>query len=543
MKVLTYSFITLLLLFCSVTVRAEDPKTKDQPPLFSLEEKVGQLFLIGFKGTAFDSGLKERIDKINPGGLIFFKRNIPNTASARNMIYGIQKYLHSHKQIPIFTAIDQEGGAVTRIRTNPPLPSALAMGRVRNPKVVNSIGVATGKKLKYIGFNLNLAPVLDLSDPNKFSFIGNRSFGNDPETAATAAIQFSRGVESAGVLSTAKHFPGHGNVGTDSHVELPVSPMSKAELMATSVFPYKKSIESDAISAVMMAHMLYPNIDESYPATYSKKIIDILKVELGFKGIILTDDIQMTGANIYPSIGERAVQAFIAGNDMIMVAWSYPDQLEAYNGILEAVRSGRIAESRVDESFKKIYDLKKRFTFLDAPVPPASATTHLVEKKDPVLTEDIEAIFKDILTQEQKKMASFDFKNASAHPFVVFSSEESFLNEFKKTRVSQKTILVRLKKTTSFKNIELFQKRGRSFIGVVHVSGPVTAKIINRMPDSIRKNFILVNNYFPGAIRDHELFHATIDIPLRSSSMGKTIANWLVTLSRTPASTEASDRL
>src|SRR5690606_23437869 len=115
------------------------------------------------------------------------------------------------------------------------------------------------------------------------------------------------------------------------------------------------------ISAVMMAHMSYPEIDSAYPATYSKKIIDILKSDLSFSGIVLTDDIQMSGANIYPSIGERAVEALLAGNDMIMVAWSFPDQYEAYSAVLEAVKSGRIPESRIDESFQKIYRLKNRF--------------------------------------------------------------------------------------------------------------------------------------------------------------------------------------
>ncbi len=492
----------------------------------TIEEKVGQLFLLGFGGTKIDKQIESRIIKIKPGGLIFFKRNLGR--NPESFTRQLQKLNATRSSVPLITAIDEEGGLVARIRTSPPLPSALALGRISNTKSIYSLGSAIGNLLHGLGFNLNLAPVLDISNPATKSFIGNRSFGLEPSRVSSSSLAFAQGLQSEGVLATAKHFPGHGNSNSDSHLELPVNEIDYDALMAKNVAPYKKLINESAISAIMVAHVMYPKIDPAYPATYSKKIIQILRDELKYSGLIFTDDIQMMGANIFPSIRERAIQAFLAGNDMIMIAWNYNDQLEAYNGMVAAVRSGRVTEDRLNESLSRILEYKHKFKLFDGP-DRKDFSRQVSSATDKRLRHTIDGITSDLFSQEALRNGPADLSNSSL-PLLAFGADASFLNAIKHFSTWKKTKCYLLKKNTPFDKLVDFEKRGHDFVGVFYVTGSQSAAILNKMPSTLKGSFIVVNTLYPGALENSSAYRAVFEIPTRNTKTAELLLDWMKTV-------------
>jgi beta-N-acetylhexosaminidase len=260
--------------FC-LELRTNDQEIQSYIQQMSPEEKIGQLFMLGILDEKMSPQLSSKIQKIHPGFLILFRKNIKTPLQTAKLIYDLQtaSYKHSHAQLLV--AVDQEGGDVVRIPTNPPLPTALALGRSRDGHHIFAIGKSIGEILKTLGIHINLAPVLDLSDPEKNSFLQTRSFGDNPRLVANTAAEFSRGVEAAGILSTAKHFPGLGDLHQDSHKQLVTNDVSKEDLYSQYLVPYKKLIDDNALSCVMMTHLIYPNVDPSAkPATFSPAIVD-----------------------------------------------------------------------------------------------------------------------------------------------------------------------------------------------------------------------------------------------------------------------------
>lgn len=512
--------VIFFFLLISISLRAEEPPatTETKVESFSIEEKVGQILLLGFSGKDMNANLEERLQKIKPGGLIFFKRNL--SANPKKFIKDVQAYNNKVSKLPLFAALDQEGGSVVRIQTSPPLPSALALGRSQHPKNIFSIGTYVGSQLHNFGFNLNLAPVLDIIDPVQKSFIGNRSFGLNPDRVSMTALEFARGLQAEGVLSTAKHFPGHDKSESDSHVELPINNIDRETLISQNVLPYKRLIDEKAISAVMVAHVSYPKIDETYPATFSKKIIDILKDDLKFPGIILTDDIQMTGASIFSSVSERAIQAFLAGNDMVMIAWSFSDQLEAYNGLVDAVKSGRIPESRLDESFNKILSYKKRFS-----VP--STTRALSATPDFQFKQSVDDLNSDIFQQEEARYNDLtDFFDEDT-PVHVFSSDRGFLNQFRIENTFENSKYMLLTKNVSADKILTSLGTQKKFLGVYYVTGPQSAALLNKLPLFVKQAMVVINTVYPGIIPHKEHYRAVFEIPMRNNKTATLLAQWL----------------
>lgn len=284
--------------------------------------------------------LKDTLETLYPGAIISFKRNIKTPWQTAELNSMAQEISLKNTNLPLLIMVDQEGGVVSRIKTRPYSPSALSIGFTENPSLAKEAGLATGKVLSLVGFNMNLAPVVDISDPFQTNFIGNRSFGKDPHLVKVMGQKFADGLEDSGVLPTLKHFPGHGGSIKDSHYSLPSKLSSEEELLANDLIPFSHFSKGTFPGAVMVAHISFPNIDSSgLPATFSKVLINnVLRERLGFEGLIITDDIEMHGAKIIPSVGERAVRAIEAGNDMVMIAWTKKIKKAAYNALLNAVK-------------------------------------------------------------------------------------------------------------------------------------------------------------------------------------------------------------
>ncbi|MFP4199760.1 MAG: glycoside hydrolase family 3 protein [Halanaerobium sp.] len=327
----------------------------------SLEEKVGQLFQIGFSGPEVDSEITDMIENYHIGGVIYFSRNIVDPAQTAELSNKLQRLaLESGAKIPLFISADQEGGTVTRLKGATHFPGNMALGAARSRELTYLAGEATGDELKNLGINVNLAPDLDVNNNPENPVIGVRSFGEDQELVAELGTAYLKGLQSKGVIATAKHFPGHGDTAVDSHLDLPVIRHSRSRLDRVEFYPFKKAIEA-GVDSIMTAHIYFPTIEkeEGIPATLSKAVLtDLLRKELDFEGLIITDCMEMNA--IVDTFGtvEGAVKTIEAGSDTVLVSHSYQKQKDAIEAVLKAVKSGQISEERIDQSVERILKLK-----------------------------------------------------------------------------------------------------------------------------------------------------------------------------------------
>jgi beta-N-acetylhexosaminidase len=501
------------------------------------QEKIGQILMLGILDRNISPALSYKIGQLHPGFLILFHKNIKTPLQTAQLIYDLQKASYKYSHAQLLVAVDQEGGDVVRIPTSPPLPTALALGRSQDARHAFAIGKSIGEILKTLGIHINLAPVLDLSDPEKNSFLQTRSFGDNPRLVADMALEFSRGVEAAGILSTAKHFPGLGDLHQDSHKQLVENPVSREDLYNHYLIPYKKLIQQNALSCVMMTHLIYPNIDGSHkPATFSAEIVNILKEKLNFKGLILTDDIEMAGAKYFKSPAERAVQSFLAGNDVLMLAWNQKSQRQAYRGLLDAYKKGIITEERLNESLEKILSFKMRLGLLEAPKRFMSHSIFAALRSDE-LHASIDAVLDKILKDEFERLESVDFP-IDTNRVVVFSGDYKFFKNFSQNS-SLKSFYVPLTPDYQFGKYQRLMKK--SSLILFDVSGPRTSAFLRTLPHSLRQRTLVINSRYMGSIGDEESFLSVLQVSMKNPELGKKIALWLNEKSRIRTPAQAKD--
>ena len=265
------------------------------------------------------------------------------------------------QQYPLFLGIDQEGGRVTRIPELNNLPTNKQIGKKDNPALAFQLGELLGKQLNAFGFNLDFAPVLDVdSNPNN-PVIGDRSFGSDPKLVSELGISTMKGLQSENVISVIKHFPGHGDTEVDSHIELPIVSKNMKELQALEFIPFQNALKSGA-DVVMIGHILLPEIDANKPSSISNVVITkILREQLKYEGVVMTDDMTMKAILDNYEIGEAAVEAVKAGNDIVLIAHDYEKVKRAIQAILEAVQNEEIKVEQIDRSVERILQLKEKY--------------------------------------------------------------------------------------------------------------------------------------------------------------------------------------
>ena len=341
----------------SVYKEIEDAVTISE---LSLEEKVGQMIFAGIKGTDLTTDTQKIIAADRVGGIILFKDNLKNTKQSVSLLNAI-KAENTNNKVPLFLGIDEEGGRISRLPELTKLPTNEALGKRNDAALSYNIGKLLGKELSAFGFNLDFAPVLDINSNPENQVIGNRSFGADAKLVSNLGLQTMEGIRSEGVISVVKHFPGHGDTAVDSHKELPIIQKSLKELEAHELIPFKQAFEHGA-EVVMIAHILLPKIDSIYPSSLSEKIITgVLREQLNYKGIIITDDMTMKAITNNFEIGEAAVSAVKAGNDIVLIAHDYKNIKKAKEAILRAIETGEITERRIDESVERILSIKKKY--------------------------------------------------------------------------------------------------------------------------------------------------------------------------------------
>lgn len=331
----------------------------------TVEEKIGQLLIVGLEGTTYNNQLDKLIKQHHVGGIILLGRNI----STSNQIVGLlndAKKANREYGIPLFLSVDEEGGRVSRLpKELKKSPSAAKIGKRNNETLAYDSGVYMATLLNAFGYNMNYAPVLDVNSNPRNPVIGDRSYSANPVTVSKIGLAVRQGITDQGVISVVKHFPGHGDTHTDSHKSLPVIDKSLHELEETELVPFQQSI-AEQVDVIMVAHILFPALDADNPSSLSKKVIDdLLRGEMGYKGVVITDDLTMRAIVNDYTVAEAALKSFLAGSDLLLVAGDYNNQLETIRKLNAAVKSGDISKERLNSSVRRILQLKERFKMED----------------------------------------------------------------------------------------------------------------------------------------------------------------------------------
>lgn len=328
-----------------------------------LNEKIGQLLIVGFPQETPEKDIMDYIAIDKVGGFILFKRNYGNFKE----LYGLNSKLkdwNKNNPLPLFISIDEEGGTVSRLpKEGTKIPDAAVFGKINDDKLTEKSGVIVGKQLYAAGINLNFAPVLDILSLKDNALLKLRAYGKDGNMVSKHGIAFINGLKSQGIISVPKHFPGHGDTDKDSHVTLPVINIDEITLKNRELIPFEDAINA-GIDAIMVGHLAFPKIDESVkPATKSKIFLtDVLRNELNFQGIALTDEIEMYGfMDNEQSLEESVIEAFNSGIDVFVIGHTKEIQKKVLKALIDGVSEGLITEERLNESLRRIIKVKNKY--------------------------------------------------------------------------------------------------------------------------------------------------------------------------------------
>ncbi len=324
----------------------------------ALYRQCAGLFMVGFPRSALDSDICALVDD-GIFGAILFKRNISTPAQTAELI----RALKSHAGRPFVLAVDQEGGRVARLRGEPftPLPSMRDIGRACDAALAARVGQLLAYEVRALGFDWDFAPVLDVDTNPKNPVIGDRAFHSDVAQVARLGVALAQGMEAAGVASCGKHFPGHGDTEQDSHLALPRLPHNLTRLRAVELVPFAAFAKA-RLSSLMTAHVIFDALEPGKPATMSTAVLEgLLRKELGFGGVLVSDDLEMKAISDHFSVEQAVVDGVNAGVDLFLVCHTARVQRGAISALVRAVEDGRVSKARVDEALGRLESLTRRF--------------------------------------------------------------------------------------------------------------------------------------------------------------------------------------
>lgn len=336
----------------------------------TLEQKIGQMLLLPIEGAELPADAKAHLQKHYIGNFIYFARNLTDYKSIRELSDQLQQTALESCGIPAFISADQEGGMVTRAYSGAThYPSNMAITAANKGDKLELMGEMVAKELKTLGINLNHAPVLDVNNNPSNPVIGIRSYSDKPQVVAQMATSYIKGLQKGGVLANAKHFPGHGDTHKDSHLALPSIEHDMDRLNAVELVPFKHAI-AHGLDSIMTAHIIFKAIDSENPATLSRKVLTgLLREELGFEGLILTDSMSMMAIQHHCGMEKGCVMAINAGVDILCLCAAREGQAKCYNAILDAVKNGEIAIETIDKAVTRILKYKAIYASGDVPQP------------------------------------------------------------------------------------------------------------------------------------------------------------------------------
>lgn len=340
---------------------------EDQIDKLTTAEKIGQLVLVGMEGTKPDEHTQELLDKYHVGGFIFYKDNIKNSKQALTLFNEL-KEANAANPVPLFMSIDEEGGRVSRMPAEfSKMPTASAIGKTGEAEAAKKAYSIIGQALSGFGLNLDFAPVLDVHSNPDNPVIGDRAFGTTPELVGKMGLAAMEGLSGTGVIPVVKHFPGHGDTSVDSHLGLPVVEHDLDRLRDFELKPFADAIASGA-DMVMIAHILLPKLDNEHPASFSSAVInDLLRKEMGYQGVIISDDMTMGAIKENYAVEQAAVEFITAGGNIVLVGHGYDQETAVIKAITRAVEDGSISEAMLDERVYPILKLKLKYGLTQDP--------------------------------------------------------------------------------------------------------------------------------------------------------------------------------
>lgn len=485
----------------------------------SLEQKVGQLFIVGFPQTRLDQKLSQHIQKNKFGSFLLFKRNLIHPKQILELNQSLSLLSQQTTGLIPVLAIDQEGGFVNRLPLRPPTPHAVSIGISNSPELSSSYGNEIGKILSALGFNMNLAPVLDLAHYRKKSFIGVRSFGADPQQVSALGSAYSSGLIKNFVVPTAKHFPGLGDSAQDPHLTSVIRQDSAKVLLERDLLPFKTFSQLEGEKAIMLSHMIYTHLDsQNTPASFSSEIIQRwLRQELAFDGVVITDDLHMKASTLSHTVSEGAIKALEAGVDMIMLSWSFSEQEKTVADVLQAYKEGRLSVSELDKKLLRILKMKN-FMAKSAALPlnfsQASVFSLGLQNLDALL-------FKSKIDQLKDKIFI-----RPGQQICVYSSQNQILNEARSTlKAPLRTFQMHPELRVSTLEKSLRENSCRLNIVTIHNWGQ--AQMLVQLSDLARKNLMVVNLNSVAFLRDPTAFLARLEVLSPYAQTGKGLAQFL----------------
>lgn len=330
---------------------------------------AGQVLMGGFVGLDPEPAFVDLIHNGQVGGAILFRRNIESPEQTRDLL---RRLAGLPAPRALMFSVDQEGGRVQRLLSPfPELPPMRTFGQARRKTLTRRIGALLGRTLKAVGFHQDFAPVLDVDSNPANPVIGDRAFSNDPNVVARLGAAFIDGLQSEGIAACAKHFPGHGDTQVDSHLALPRLDHDLERLRRIELVPFRAAVATD-VASIMTAHILFAAFDDEHPATLSEKVMGpLVRDEIGYRGVVVSDDLEMRAIADHYGIGDAAVRALRAGCDQILICKHPALVSEAYEAIVKAVEAGQLSKHRLAEAAGRVEALKRTYVdgrSLEAPV-------------------------------------------------------------------------------------------------------------------------------------------------------------------------------
>jgi beta-N-acetylhexosaminidase len=344
----------------------------------SLQQLVGQLFLVGFDGLSVPAEFRKHALKYGLGGVIYFKRNVQSPAQLAELANQLQFECRGPDTPPMIVSIDHEGGKVNRlVKPFTKFPGIDALGEIGSPKLGFAFGAAMAKELKAVGINLNYAPVVDVLTNRNNPVMAGRCFSSDPEVVAKLGSAVSRGIQKMGVMACAKHFPGHGDTAEDSHFQLPRTNRGLPELEKVELVPFRRVTRS-RVESIMTAHVINASLDPDLPATLSSRTIErLLRGDLRYNRLVISDDMEMKAIADHYGAGEAAVKAVQAGCDLLIYRGEAGFPVEAIEAVIRAVEKGDIPRKRLDESLARIEAAKRTYCTVTGKIDPSTCAANI----------------------------------------------------------------------------------------------------------------------------------------------------------------------